>query len=150
SRPAMDGVRWESLLSDWATAANVNLPESRCLRAASVRLSETFGRSWREALKRDYERGGRAWAATQLDILSEILQQSAEPSTFNSDLILAVAGLSQQIRTLDDFTRQVRNDDSLYASEVISRLDTLRRRLEDFSRQLTDVSADTEEIGHVL
>jgi hypothetical protein len=85
SAPALNDKAWEKFLQHAAFERGVNLG-AECRGAAALRLCHEFGTILRETLKHDYAAGGeasKAFAAMQLDIMRELLDDSPRLTLFH-------------------------------------------------------------------
>ncbi len=85
-------AEWQSLLTDWRTATGAGAVSDATLAAAAETIAADFGITLREALKADFEKGGKAWAAMQLDIAQQLLNRTPmSAATGNEQINAALA-----------------------------------------------------------
>ena len=143
---ALDMEAWRLLLEEWCPA-NLGKLSPSTLDKVSKQICVTFASSWREALKHDYEHGGKAWAGMQLDMMGEQLRRSASGAAVTDpDIKRALAAVSANIPVLKDLISQVRLEQTSYDDDVIRRFDAIRQTLDEIAAQVAAIKADTAHI----
>ncbi len=150
-QPALDIPRWGGLLDDWARAARVSALTEQGRRHVIRELSLTFAVSLREALKHDYEHGGKAWAAMQLDIMGELLRRSAAGAPMDDAAVKrALVDVSASISALDAIVARVRLEQTRYHEEVIVRFDNVRETLARIEKGVRALLAQGDAIQQMM
>jgi hypothetical protein len=152
---ALHCAEWESMLREWRRAAKADAVTDPTLTAAAATIAKVFGITLRETLKADFEKGGKAWAAMQLDIAQQLLNQTpVSMATDNEQINAALAevkrmladdakGLPALHRTILD-TRQA---DDEYARDVAKRFDQFWGLL---AKLQEDVASVKDRAGTIL
>ncbi|MBX3322688.1 MAG: DUF2610 domain-containing protein [Phycisphaeraceae bacterium] len=156
---ALSADEFGALLRDWRRQANLHALSEADLDAAAAAISRDLGITLREALKSDFQRGGKAWAAMQLDIAQSLLAAlsagtaSADIASAIADLHALVADHASALPALSDLLHTVAAADERHARAVLERFDATAAqlaRLEETTRAIRDdtmaIRADTGTI----
>jgi len=72
----MAQAEWQSMLRDWRKITHSEAVTDETLAGAADTVAADFGITLREALKADFESGGKAWAAMQLNVAQALLNRT--------------------------------------------------------------------------
>lgn len=141
---ALDHDTWFVLLQEWRSMAGRDMPSDDTLDGAARVLAEDFGIALRESLKTDFTKGGRAWAALQLDIAQRLLDRTPwSLSTDDSEIASAFSEIRSLLvddaASLPELRRvilDVRQAHDTHAREVLRRFETIEAALGRIETQL--------------
>lgn len=155
-RQALHPAIWLELLQEWRGGGETGrkLPSDTTLLGGAQVLAEDFGITLRESLKTDFTKGGRAWAALQLDIAQRLLNRTPL-SSFMDDKEMAEAFsrvsslLADDAVVLPELRRvifDVRQSHDAYAQEVLARLTITEAVLDRIKEQIDVLMAGQKQI----
>jgi hypothetical protein len=145
---ALNQDQWLILLTAWREPSAAPIPSSATLAGAAASIAADFGITLREALKADFEKGGKAWAAMQLDLAQEILRRTPNDNTDSNPAMSAalaeVQGLlaenAKALPALAAIIADARRAQDDHAREVVARFDDVMRMLARFEKQIDILS----------
>ncbi len=152
---ALHQDQWRALLVDWRTAANATVLGDPALNAAAKTIAEDFGITLREALKADFEKDGKAWAAMQLDIAQQMLNRTpVSMATGNDQINAALAdvkailadeakGLPALHRTILD-ARQAQDEHARTVTRNFDQVVGMLQRIQADVTVIKEVTAETK------
>ncbi|MFN5496233.1 MAG: hypothetical protein ACK5C3_06620 [bacterium] len=143
SEPA--GKDWLGLLEQWNAESNAGV-DRETIEGLASHLDEGFAATFREALKEDFVRGGKAWPAIQLDIAGRLLEGSLPSKGAATPESVTVADrledLMDESRTINELLAEARRSDAADDLRIAERFDRVREDIQDIGDVLNKVRAD--------
>lgn len=130
-RKGLDPERWGNILDRWSEKHRSARLVDPARKAVAQKLTDLFAVSIREGLKHSFARGGKAWAAMQLDIA----QRQAAAATVDIKAVteewkMEMAGIHEGLSGLTDLVLLVRLQGAVNHKEVLDRFDEMKKALE--------------------
>ncbi|WP_421864044.1 tetratricopeptide repeat protein [Parvibaculum sp.] len=151
SRTALDRTVWKPILSEWARQSSTRQLSDATSNDIATALETTFAVSLREALKHDFEYGGRAWAAVQLDLMTHVLSQTARTSKAGGEASsVAASQVYVRLASLDKLVEDVRLETLGQRDLILEQFDAVRISLAKMSAQLDAVLAQGNVIERMM
>lgn len=152
---ALHEYQWRELLVDWCTKSNQNKLKETTIAATAQTIAADFGITLREALKADFELGGKAWAAMQLDIARQLLGRTpASLGTGNPEIVDALIQVKEMLAddarglpALHAIILDVKQSQEAHAREVAANFDALVTKLAQIEKKLDTVVKDIDRVN---
>jgi len=156
---ALHQAEWESMLTEWRTAANADAVSDQTLAAAAHTVAADFGITLREALKADFESGGKAWAAMQLDIAQQLLNRTPvsleksnpEINAAFAEVKVLLADNAKAIDTLNTIITNVNQSQEAHAKmvktnfeSVLDGIELVERKVDKANETLAKIDEKTD------
>lgn len=146
---ALNQAVWVSLLTDWRSDVKAAALTDTTLSAVASTIAKDFGITLREALKADFEKGGRAWAAMQLDMMSQLLVSARIGADSANPVVLdALLQVNEGLGSLDALVQDVRRAGLEDNRQVLERFYLVEQSISALGRDMAEVKVvlmDTAE-----
>ncbi|WP_017659148.1 tetratricopeptide repeat protein [Baaleninema simplex] len=156
---AFDRETWEEVVVALAAAANTQL-KNRWISIVAIRLRSTFPQAFREVLKLDAERGGKAYAAMSLNLMGEITALASQRAGFPEDDIISIetyleenvkGKIEKQQRTFCQLIREVESGFTVVIEQAKQEIiDEIRAGFQGVNTRLEEIGEDVEEIKDII
>jgi tetratricopeptide (TPR) repeat protein len=155
---ALNQSEWLSMLTEWRNEARATAVTDNTLKAAASTVAEDFGITLREALKADFERGGKAWAAMQLDIAQQLLRRTpvslAKDNPEITDALSQVKAMladnGKAINALNTLITDVSQSQEAHAREVAENFTQVTGLLLDIKARIDVLTTDVRALDAKL
>lgn len=150
-RKGLDPERWGAILDRWSLEHRADRLVDPARHAVAQKLTDLFAVSIREGLKHSFARGGKAWAAMQLDIAQrQAAAATVDIKAATEEWKREVAGIHEGLNGLTDLVQLVWWQGGANHKEVLDRFAEMKKTLEPIVIEIQLVNAKLDKANKLL